>query len=99
MGGGDYPSITPLELAAAGQALYGASWRNELSRILGVDENDIVMVESGTVLAPREWRARLIALAQDRALRAMEMAADLMWRAAGPQEGEALAPTPTIRLA
>ena len=99
MRGSDYPPITPRELAAAGQALYGAAWRCELSRILGVDENAIVMVESGTVLAPPEWRARLVVLAQDRALQAMEMAADLMWSGVMADAPAAQAPHPAMRLA
>jgi hypothetical protein len=102
MRGSDYPPITPQELAAAGQALYGAAWRCELSRILGVDENDIVLVEAGTVLAPADWRARLVVLAQDRALRAMEMAADLMWSGVATETSEMAethAPRPGIRLA
>jgi hypothetical protein len=76
----DYPSLTPQELAAAGQALYGAAWRAELARALEASETDIVMVESGRVEAPAEWRAKLIALAQDLALRALEMASNLLWR-------------------
>lgn len=75
----DHPSLTPLELAAAGQALFGVHWRGEMARRLGVTEAEIRLIEKGMVAVPPEWRARLIALAQDVSLRAMQIAAELMW--------------------
>lgn len=97
---GSYPSITPQELVAAGQSLYGAAWRAELAAKFGVDESDIVMVETGAMPAPKEWRAVLVALAQDTALRAMETASNLMWRGVSTEEERAPAavPTPIVRL-
>ncbi len=84
MGGGDYPTLTPLELTAAGQALYGADWRRALAAALETSEADIAMVESGRCAAPEDWRAKLIALAQDMALRALEAASTLLWRDEAP---------------
>jgi hypothetical protein len=95
----DYPSLTPQDLAAVGQALYGAAWRAELARALEASEKDIVMVESGRVEAPAEWRAKLIALAQDLALRALEAANNLLWREGdGADEGAARASEPQAPL-
>lgn len=75
-----YPSLAPDELAAAGQALFGAGWRGELARALHVSEAEILRVESGRVAAPENWRPELVALAQDMALRALETASNLLWR-------------------
>lgn len=75
-----YPSLTPDELASAGQALFGAGWRGELARAFGVSETDIARVEAGRTEAPPTWRAELVALAQDMALRALETASTLLWR-------------------
>lgn len=77
--------MTAQELAAAGRALYGSNWRAELAHALGyADEALIVAVEAGKNPAPPEWRAKLIALAQDAALRAMDVASALIWREAEP---------------
>lgn len=75
-----YPSLAPDELAAAGHALFGAGWRRELARALRVSEAEIIRVERGRTAAPEAWRAELIALAQDMALRALKTASDLLWR-------------------
>lgn len=75
----DHPSLTPLELAAAGQALFGAHWRGELARRLGVTEAEVRLIERGMMAVPPSWRSRLIGLAQDVSLRAMQIAAELMW--------------------
>lgn len=85
---GEFPPLTPQELAVTGQALFGAGWRTELARTFGISETQIVMVESGRAQAPGEWRAKLVQLAQDTALRALEAANNLMWR----ENGEAAAP-------
>lgn len=92
----DFPSLTPQELARAGQALYGAAWRAQLARAFGVEEADIIMVASGGAAAPSEWRAKLVALAQDMALRALEAASNLMWRedASAPAQEPLYAPQP-----
>lgn len=74
------PLLTPQELGATGRALFGAGWRAELACTFSVAEEEIVRVESGRAPAPREWRAQLIALAQDVALRALEAANNLLWR-------------------
>jgi hypothetical protein len=78
--GGDYPTLTPQELAAAGRSLFGESWRAELARAFDLSEADILAVESGAEAAPPQWRAKLVALAQDIAVRALETASSLMWR-------------------
>lgn len=76
---GDLPSLTPLELAAAGQALFGVHWRGEMARRLGVTEAEVRLIERGAMPVPQAWRARLIGLAQDVSLRAMQIAAELTW--------------------
>lgn len=76
-----YPRLTAEELAQTGEALFGAHWREELARGFGLtDDRAIRAVEAGRMEAPLEWRARLIAIAQDVALRAMDLAATLLWR-------------------
>jgi len=75
----DYPALTPLQLAEAGEALFGRGWRAALAHAFGVTETDIVTVEAGQVAAPAEWRAKLVAVAQDIALRAMDTAGSLLW--------------------
>ncbi len=75
-----YPLLTSQELTTTGQSLYGADWRAALARAFAVSEADIILVESGQALAPEEWRAQIIALAQDMALRALEAANNLLWR-------------------
>jgi hypothetical protein len=79
------PALTPQELAAAGEALYGAGWRAQLADAFGVPELDIVRVERGQAAAPRDWRARLVMLAQDAALRALDAASTLLWRECGAE--------------
>ena len=76
----DYSALLPHELAKTGQALYGPGWRTSLAHAFGVAEAEIVAVECGQAEAPEEWRAQLIALAQDLALRALEAANNLLWR-------------------
>jgi len=83
---GTYPRLTPQELAAAGQALYGAGWRNALAHALEVTETDIIMVETGRAPAPEGWRAEVVALAQDMALRALDAASTLLWREADGED-------------
>lgn len=87
-----YSTLTPQELAATGRALYGAGWRAELARAFGVVEAEIVGVESGRRPAPAEWRAKLIALAQDVALRALEAANNLLWREAQTEDPNVVQP-------
>lgn len=74
-----YPALTPQELAEAGQALYGPAWREELARTFGVSRAEVVRVEKGRTAAPGHWRATLVALAQDTALRALQAASMLLW--------------------
>lgn len=84
-----YPALTPRELAEAGQALYGPEWREELARAFAVSRAEVVRVEKGRAAAPRHWRATLVALAQDVALRALQAASALLWceeREAPPPE-------------
>lgn len=80
----EFPPLSPYELAAAGQALFGAGWRNEIARVLGVSEGEVTRVELGLLIAPADWRAKLIARAQDNALRAMETASNLLCYDAEP---------------
>lgn len=54
-----------------GQALYGK---------LGIAEAELALVESGCAPAPGEWRAKLIALAQQTAFKALESASSLLCR-------------------
>ncbi len=76
-----FPVLTADELAHAGEALFGAQWRAPMAHVLGLaDEAQIRAVEAGAMAAPPEWRARLIATAQDAAVRAMDVAAALLWR-------------------
>jgi len=74
----DFPDLAPHDLAAAGQALFGAGWRAETARALGVSEREIARAELGLMTPPAEWRAKLIGLAQDQALRALETASNLL---------------------
>src|SRR5262245_46191114 len=83
---GDYAHLTPQELAAAGQALFGAGWRSAFAHALGVTETEIVMVETGCTPAPESWRAKVVALAQDMALRALDAASNLLWREVDGEE-------------
>lgn len=75
----DYPLLTSRELAATGQALFGPAWRAALAHAFAVTEADITAVERGQP-APREWRPKLIALAQETAVKALEAASNLLWR-------------------
>lgn len=90
----DYPSLTPKQLADVGQALFGAGWRAALAGAFAISETDNVMVESGQKSAPHQWRAKLVALAQDRALRAMDAASSLLWREEGDPRTPLYAPQP-----
>lgn len=76
----DYPLLTSQELTETGQSLYGSDWRSALARAFAVTEAEIAAVESGNTVAPEQWRAQLIALAQDMALRALEAANNLLWQ-------------------
>lgn len=77
----EYFPLTASELVTAGRALYGADWRGDLTRALELTDDKLIRaVEAGMVEAPSSWRARLIALAQDAALRAMQAASALLWR-------------------
>jgi hypothetical protein len=99
MGDGEYPRLTAQELAAAGQALYGSGWRVALAHALGVSRTDIVKVESGREVAPEGWRAKVVALAQDMALRALDAASTLLWRdgdLAEPSAEPLYAPIPRL---
>ena len=79
MAPGMFPVLTAKELAAAGQALYGANWRMELARVFGLEDEALLRaVEAGRMEAPPDWRAHLIALAQDQAVRAMAVANALL---------------------
>ncbi|MBC7768882.1 MAG: hypothetical protein H7124_08840 [Phycisphaerales bacterium] len=51
-----------------------------MAAALGVDERDVAMAEIGTYAPPAEWRAKLIALAQETAHRALQTAGNLLWR-------------------
>lgn len=83
------PSLSPRELANAGYALFGANWRAELAQAFGLeDEGRIHDVEAGRETAPPDWRARLIALAQDAALKAMDVASTLIWSETRAAEAE-----------
>jgi hypothetical protein len=74
-----FPVLTAEELALSGRVLFGVHWRAEMARALGLaDESLIRAVEAGREPAPDEWRARLIAMAQDLALNAMETASRLL---------------------
>lgn len=76
-----FPVLTAAELAQAGEALFGVEWRAPMARALGLaDDAPLRAVESGAMAAPPEWRARLIETAQDAAVRAMDVAAALLWR-------------------
>jgi hypothetical protein len=75
-----YPRLTPQELRAAGQALYGAAWRDRMAHVLGVATSEVFNVEAGVTPAPSEWRARLIEHAQSVAVRALDTASELLWR-------------------
>lgn len=90
----DYSALSPHELAKTGQALYGPGWRTALAHAFGVSESEIVAVESGVCEAPAEWRAHLIGLAQDMAVRALDAAKNLLWRDAGADEMPLYAPQP-----
>ena len=77
---GTFPVLTAAELAEAGEGLFGADWRAAMAHAFGLRDDALIRaVESGRQEAPAEWRAHLIALAQDVALRAMETASALLW--------------------
>ena len=76
----EYPLLTPQELEAAGQALFGDDWRPAMARALGATWAEVERVAEGRVEAPDGWRSRLVALSQDMALRALETASTLLWR-------------------
>lgn len=82
----DYSPLLPHELAMTGQALYGPGWRTLLAQAFGVTEAEIVAVEGGQAAAPEAWRAQLIGVAQDIALRALEAANNLLWREVAAEE-------------
>lgn len=74
------PALTSEELARSGVALFGANWRAEMAGALGLSDDTLIRaVEKGRLAAPSDWRARLIAIAQDVALNAMETAGALLW--------------------
>lgn len=62
------------------------AWRRELALVFNVSETDIARVEAGCAEAPPTWRAELVALAQDMALRALETASTLLWRVAANED-------------
>jgi hypothetical protein len=77
----DLPPLTALELASAGHTLFGTHWRAELAVRFDLPDDALIRaVEAGAAEAPSCWRARLIAAAQDMALRAMDAASALLWR-------------------
>jgi hypothetical protein len=90
--------LTPQELAEAGRALYGPGWRDELARAFTVSRAEIVRVEKGRAMAPRHWRATLVALAQDTALRALQAASTLLW-CDGRQASPPARPAPEYKAA
>ncbi len=71
--------LSSRELVAAGEALFGAHWREELAERLGVTRRYVLEVENNRITAPAAWRAELIALAQNLALQALETASNLLW--------------------
>lgn len=74
-----FPALTGEELAQTGRALFGGNWRAEMARALDLADDALIRaVEAGRATAPAEWRARLIAVAQDVALRAMATAGALL---------------------
>jgi transcriptional regulator with XRE-family HTH domain len=91
----DSHAVAPQDVAAVGQILFGSGWRSELARVLGVSENEIVQVECGLASAPDDWRGKLIALAQDFAVRALEAANTLLSSVQGSAES-ALRPKPPL---
>jgi hypothetical protein len=75
----DLPKLTAVDVANAGRALYGADWRTQLALALDLPDASLVYaVEAGTIEVPDGWRMRLIAVAQDMALRAMSTASALL---------------------
>lgn len=72
------PPITPQELAATGEALFGRVWRQTLPSILNATETELAMVEAGKMPAPPAWRGVLVSLAQEAAYRALEAASTLL---------------------
>jgi len=74
----DYVPLSGRELASAGRALFGGRWREEIASVLGCSEAFVADVEKGHVKAPAVWRALVIGIAQDAALRALETASNLL---------------------
>lgn len=72
------PPITPQELAATGEALFGRDWRGALMNILNASETEFAMVECGKTQAPHAWRGVLVSVAQEAAYRALEAASTLL---------------------
>lgn len=92
-----FPALSADELAQAGEALFGADWRMPMARALGLpDDAAIRAVEAGRMEAPAEWRARLIATAQDTAVRAMDIAGVLLWRESEEKPSAASYSTPRL---
>lgn len=93
----DYPLLTARELATTGQALFGPSWRAALAHAFAVTEADIAAVERG-LPAPREWRARLVMLAQEMAVKALDAASNLLSREpVGHEAPQSAAMAPRLR--
>ena len=101
MGKTAFPALSAAELTEAGQALFGPHWRQEMALALGLDDDALIgEVESGRLPAPPEWRAQLVAIAQDCALRAMEVASTLLWQDGGSSSrSESDAPLRAAQLA
>ncbi len=89
----DYVPLSGRELASAGRALFGVRWREELASVLGCSERFVADVEKGLVTAPGRWRAQVIGLAQDAALRALETASNLLISEADAKIATPSAPT------
>lgn len=72
-------ALLPLELAAVGRALYGPQWRAGLAADIGIGcEFEIQQMEAGRIEIPSWLRGALVALAQERAVRAIEVANSLI---------------------
>jgi hypothetical protein len=78
----DSEPLLPRELATVGEALYGPQWRQGFARDLGInDEFHLIQMEAGTRPIPRWVRGALVALAQARAARAMDIVSELILNA------------------
>ena len=85
--GAQVAAITPEELRAAGEALYGEQWQSPLARVLGVDSRRVRHWLEGDRPIPAGIRAELVAELRSRAEQAAATADALARPTAARRDG------------